>query len=265
MATRPPSTDPRDDAFIREVDEAYREDELKRFFQRYGRWILLAVGLGLAGLGAALWWKAERIRRVDALSEQFTVALDKVDSGSTTEALKSLEEIGASDNPSYRSLAAFSKAGIAQSGGDTAKAAALLKAVADDPKAAQPFRDAATIKYVRLQFDTMAPNDVLAMVKPYLEGDSPWFPVAGELAALAHVKAGAPDKAGPLFLRIASDEKASPSLRARSEQMAASLGQDVTKLVATREAEELARAEAAAKAATNQPAAEAGVEGAQQK
>ena len=56
MATRPPSTDPRDDAFIREVDEAYREDELKRFFQRYGRWILLAVGLGLAGLGAALWW-----------------------------------------------------------------------------------------------------------------------------------------------------------------------------------------------------------------
>lgn len=258
MATRPPSTpatsDPRDDAFIREVDEAYRQDEMKQFFQRYGRWLLLAIGLGLAALGAGLWWQAEQIRRAEALSEQFTAALEKAESGSTTEAVESLAEIGKSNNASYRSLAAFSQAGIALNGGDAAKASELLKGVADDPKAAQPLRDSATMKYLRIGFDTLPPAEVLKRVEPYLAGDSPWFPVAGELAALAHVKAGQPEKAGPLFYRIAADERTPTSLRARAEQMAAALGQDVTKIAADRDAKAKAEAE---KAETEKTAADA--------
>ena len=135
MASKPPSTpatsDPRDDAFIREVDEAYREDEMKQFFQRYGRWLILALGLGLAALGAGLWWQAEQVRRTEALSEQFSAALEKVESGSTTEAVESLTEIATAGNASYRSLSAFSQAGIALTSGDTDKAAALFKSVAD--------------------------------------------------------------------------------------------------------------------------------------
>ena len=53
LASTPPSkpSDPRDDAFIREVDEAYREDEMKKFLVTWGRWILLAGCLtGLAFL-----------------------------------------------------------------------------------------------------------------------------------------------------------------------------------------------------------------------
>lgn len=262
MATRPPSTpatsDPRDDAFIREVDEAYREDELKRFFRRYGRWLLLAVGASLAALGGWLWWQAEQARGAEALSEQFQAALDKVESGSTTEAVASLEEIAKSGNASYRSLAAFSQAGIALNGGDAERAAALFKGVADDPAAAQPLRDSATMKYLRVEFDKLPPADVLKRVEPYLAGDSPWFPVAGEIAALAHVKAGAPDKAGPLFYRIAADERTPQSLRARAEQMAAALGQDVTKIASEREAKEKAedaKAETPAATPAGTPAA----------
>ena len=249
MATTPPSpptsSDPRDDAFIREVDEAYRQDEMKQFFQRYGRWLLLAVGLGLAALGAWLWWKAEEVRRAEALSEQFTAALEKAESGATTEAVTSFEEIGKSNNASYRSLSAFAQAGIAMNGGDAEKAATLFKSVADDPKAAQPLKDAATMKYLRAEFDKLPPAEVLKRVEPYLAGDSPWFPLAGELAALAHVKAGAPEKAGPIFYRIAADERTPASLRARSEQMAAALGQDVTKIAGEREARKKAEADAA--------------------
>lgn len=249
MATTPPAppapSDPRDDAFIREVDEAYREDEMKRFFRQYGRWLLLAVGVGLAALGGWLWWQAEQVRRSEALSEQFQAALEKADSGATTEAVASFEEIAKSGNVSYRSLAAFSQAGIALNGGDAEKAAALFKAVADDPKAAQPLRDSATMKYLRVEFDKLPPAEVLKRVEPYLAGDSPWFPIAGEIAALAHVKAGAPDKAGPLFYRIAADERTPQSLRARAEQMAAALGQDVTKIASDREAKEKADADAA--------------------
>lgn len=275
MATTPPTTparstgtpdpkadakaDPRDDAFIREVDEAYREDELKKFASTWGRWILLAVALGLAALGGWYWWQADQQKRVDALSEQFSAALGKVETGGTTEAVVELEAIGKSDNPSYRALAAMTKSGIALQGGEADKAAADLKRVVDDAQAAQPLRDVAEIKLLRLQFDDLQPAEVLKRTERFLAGDNPWFPVAGEMAALAHVKAGAPDKAGPLFYRIAADERTPTSTRARAEQMAAALGQDVTKIAAEREAK--AKADAAASAAAA-PAAPAPVEAA---
>ncbi len=259
MATTPPappqspvspSSDPRDDAFIREVDEAYREDELKKFARQYGRWVLLAIGVALAALGGWLWWQAEQTRRTEAVSEQFSQALDKVESGSTTEAVTSLDGIGSGNNPSYRALAAFTQAGIALNGGDNDKAVAALRRVVDDPKAAQALRDAATMKLLRAEFDSLKPADILARTAPYLAGDSPWFPVAGEMAALAHMTAGDTEKAGALFYRIASDERAPQSLRARAEQMAAALGQDVTRIAEAqakkREAEAAKAGEAAA-------------------
>lgn len=271
MATTPPTTparttgasDPRDDAFIREVDEAYREDELKKFATTWGRWILLAVVIGLAALGGYYWWKADQQKKVEALSEQFTAALVKVESGGSTEALAELETIGKSNNPSYRALAAMTKSGLALQGGELDKATADLKRVVDDAQAPQPLRDVAEIKLLRLQFDTLKPEEILKRTAPFITGDSPWFPVAGEMAALAHLKAGAPDKAGPLFYRIAADERTPQATRARAEQMAAALGQDVTKIAAEREKAAKAKADAeTAEAGAPAPAAAAEADGA---
>jgi hypothetical protein len=119
----------------------------------------------------------------------------------------------------------------------------------DDAQAPQPLRDVAEIKLLRLQFDTLKPEEILKRTERFVTGDSPWFPVAGEMAALAHLKAGAPDKAGPLFYRIAADERTPQSSRARAEQMAAALGQDVTKIADEREKAAKAKAAAAAPAA----------------
>jgi len=267
LATTPPTglptkagSDPRDDAFIREVDEAYRQDTMQSFARRYGRWILLGIGAALAALGGFLFWQADAKRRLEAVSEQFSQALEKADSGATTEAAAAFATMGKSDNPSYRALALLAEGGIAITGGDAKKAAGLMRGVADDAQVAAPLRDAARLKLVRLEFDTQPPEVTLKALQPYLEGDNPWFPVAGEMAALAHMKAGAPDKAGPIFYRIAGDERAPASLRARASQMAAMLGQDVTKLA--EEAEKKAAAEAAAAAGANETAAPAGANGA---
>ncbi len=250
-----PKADPRDDAFIREVDEAYREDELKKFAKAYGRWILLAVALGLAALGGWLWWQADQARKAEALSEQFSQALEKVESGSTTEALATLKSIGESNNSSYRALAAMTEAGIAIGGGDTDKAGAAMRRVIDDPKAAAPLREAATLKLLRIEYDKLKPADILQRTAPFLAGDSPWFPVAGEMAALAHLQTGDTEKAGALFYRLAADQRAPQSLRARAEQMAAALGQDVTRIAEAQAKARDAEAKAAEKAAAAQPEA----------
>lgn len=253
MATNPPAPtvpkpDPRDDAFIREVDEAYREDEFKRFLSKWGVWLLLLALLVLGGIGGWMWWQAEQQRRIEALSEQFSAVLTKVDSGATTEAMAELEAIGQSSNPSYRSLAALTEAGIAMNGGDSDKALGAIGRVAGDARAPQPMRDAAVMKQLRIEFDRLEPAEIVKRTGPYLAGDSPWFPIAGEMAALAHLKAGSPEKAGPIFLRIAGDQRAPVSLRARAEQMAAALGEDVTTLAQARERADAAGTPAPAEA-----------------
>lgn len=249
MATSPPPIDPRDAAFIREVDEAYREDELKRLFNRYGRWALLLVGVGLAALGGWLWWQAEQGRRAEQLSEQFVGALNQIDSGATEGTAQTLGEIRQSANPSYRALAAFAEAGIALGKSDTAKAATLYEGVATDAKVPQALRDAATLRLVSAQFDKLDNKQVLATLKPYLTDESLWFPVAAELAATAHLRAGDRKAAADLFYRIAASDRAPQSLRARSEQMVAALGRDVSELVERRAQE------------TAAPALDAGVAG----
>lgn len=236
--------DPRDEAFLREVDEAYRKDELQRFFATWGRWIVLGLVVALAALGGWMWWKTDQAAKIEQASEQFSTALAQVEAGATTEAAASFTEIQKNGNPAYRSLAAMTEAGIAENGGDLEKAAKLLRGVRADTAAPQVLRDTALMKLLRVEFDKMPPAEILKETAPFLQGDSPWFATAGEVAAMAHLKAGDNEKAGGLFYRIAGDERAPASLRARAEQMAAALGQDVTKLAEAREQQQRQQAAA---------------------
>lgn len=237
MVSKTPPVDPRDEAFLREVDDAYREDQLKQFFQRYGRLLIVLVGGGLVVVGGLLWWQADKNRRVDALSEQLTSALGQIESGSGSEAQAALEEVAQSSNNSYRALATLTGAGVALAAEDLEGAAAKFKAVADDAKAPQAIRDAAQLKYVGAMLDQLAPDEALRLLQPYLAEGNPWLPVAGELAALAQMKAGKTKEAGALFRQVATDASAPPTVRARAEQMAASLGEDMTELTRQQAAE----------------------------
>lgn len=218
-------------AFIREVDEEYRRDEFNRLANRYGRWILLAIVVGLAALGGYLFWDAEKTRKDAALSEQFSLALNQVEAGATSEGLAATAE---GDNASYRALSFLTQAGVAINAGESEKAAGLLRAAADDQKHPQAMRDAAKMKLIRLEFDTTEPAAIIQQLAPFMDGDNPWFPIAGEMTALAHVRAGDNEKAGEIFFRIAEDARAPLSLRSRAEQMASMLGMDVTSLAEAR-------------------------------
>lgn len=237
MATNPPAKidprpDPRDDAFIREVDDEVRRDEARRLFRTYGRWALAAILLGLAALGGWLFWQNREAARREAAGETLLTSLDRIEAGGSAEAVAALAPLAEGHGAGYRALALLSQAGLAARGGDVPKALGLYNAVSADADLPPPLRELAAIKAVRLEFDRLPPNTVVQRLSPYAVRGGPWFGVAGELTALAHVKAGRPQLAGPLFLAIAGDESAPTTLRARAEQMAASLGQDTSILAA---------------------------------
>lgn len=224
--------DARDDAFIREVDDEYRRAQLESYWQRYGRILAITVVVLLVALAAGLYWREDRARRAGATGERFNLALTQIDSGNFTAAAPVLADLAKTGAPGYRAAAQLEAAAVAVQGGDTAKGLTLYRAVAADATLAKPFRDLATIKATRLDYDALPPATVIARLVPFAVPGDPWFAVTAEMTAIAELKLGQRDRAMPLFVAIVRDATAPPSIRNRAAQLAIGLGADPASLLA---------------------------------
>ena len=214
------------DVFMREVDEALREDQLKTAMARYGVFAGVAVVALLLALGGWLWWREHQQAVAGELGEKYTVALDQVEAGQLAPASVALKPL-ASDGPAgVRAAALLMQAGIAAEQGRKAEAAALYAQVAGDSALPQPYRDLATIRDVAINFDALTPDVVIARLKPLAVPGNPWFGSAGELVGAAYLKQGKNDLAGGLFAQIAKDPTVPETLRNRTRQMSGLLGVD---------------------------------------
>ncbi|WP_419814106.1 tetratricopeptide repeat protein [Glacieibacterium sp.] len=217
-----------DDSFIREVDEEYRRDQLSSFWRRYGRWLVIGVAVLLIALGGWLWWKSEQAREAGIDGEQFNLALTKLETGNTPDAVPILDKLAAGKTGGYATLARLMQAANAVQAGDNGKAVTLYNAIAADTSEPQPFRDLATIKATRLEFDTLTPAAIVERMKPLSVPGNPWFGVAGEMRAIAYLRDNKAPLAAPLLAGIAADISVPPTLRNRAQQLAATIGQGVT-------------------------------------
>ena len=214
------------DVLLREVDDALRQDEMLGAMKRYGRPVLGLVGAGLLGLAGYLWWENSTKAAAGERSEQLTLAMDQLAGGNLAGATTKLAPLVNGDDAGTRAAALLLQAGIAAEQGKAADAGKLLERVAADAEAPQAFRDLATVRDVALKFDTVPPQQVIDRLKPLAVPGNPWFGNAGELVAMAYVKAGQPKQAGPLLVAIAKDKDLPESLRSRARSMAGLLGSD---------------------------------------
>jgi hypothetical protein len=241
LALRPSSTtnsgDPADrkalpqDGFLREVDDALREEQLVESFKRHGKTVGAAVALGLAGLAGYLWWGNTTKAAQGANSERLASALDQVERGQLDAGLRAVAPLS-KDSSGTGIAARMLHASVLQQQGKADDAAREFAAVAADSSAPQPFRDLALLRETSIRFDKLQPQLVVDRMKPLAVPGKPWFGTAGELTAMAYLRLGKNDTAGALFAQIAKDAKAPESLRARARQMAGFLGVDAVDDVA---------------------------------
>jgi len=213
------------DALLREVDEAYRQDQLDVVIKQHGLKIAIALVLLLALFGGWLLWRDHGERALAEKSEQLVTALDHLDAGqidSADEQLAKLSEGGTATAASAR----LARAAIALRDGRRDDAAKLLDAIAKDNTAPKAYRDLAEVRLVAVQFDAMKPQDVIDRLKPQATPGNPWFGSAGELVGMAYLAQGKEELAGPLFAAIAKDETVPQTLRSRTRQLAGLLGYD---------------------------------------
>jgi hypothetical protein len=214
------------DVLLREVDDAVRQDRTTQFAQRYGVLVVAGLILVLAAFGAWLWWDSRQEGNLETGSEELVMALDQLEAGNRDTADEQLATIAENGAPAAAAGAAMLRAGILIEQGENAEAAEMLFAVADDGDAPEAYRNLAAIRAVAANFDSMEPQQVVDRLKPLATPGTPWFGSAGELVAMAYLKQGNNELAGPLFASIAKDEDVPQTLRSRTRQMAGMLGYD---------------------------------------
>ncbi|MCI4590275.1 tetratricopeptide repeat protein [Sphingobium sp. BYY-5] len=219
------------EAFMREVDEAVRQDQLLTFWERYGRALLVVVVLGLAAFGGWLYWQHYSKTQSEVVSEKMDTVLDAAVGGGTPDA-KQLDALTKASQPGYRASALLIKAGAAARKGDAKGAIAVYSAMAADTGLDQPYRDLALIRQTALEFDGLKPQQVVDRLKPLAIEGAPWFGSAGELVAVAYMKMGKNDLAGPMFAAMAKDVNVPQSIRSRARQMAGVMGIDAVEIPA---------------------------------
>lgn len=225
---------PRDnEAFYREVDEELRREQLSQGWQRWGKFIIGGFLLLLAAIAGFLYWQQHQEEQRGVQGERYTKVLDETQAkGAAT--VPELEAIAAEGEPGYRASALLAKADIAAQTGDLPGAAAAFKAIADDAKLPQPYRDLALVRQTAAEFDRIPPQQIIDRLRPLAMAGNPWFGSAGEMTALAYLKLNQPKRAAPIFAAMAREEALPPSIRSRAVQMAGALGVDATPPVGAR-------------------------------
>jgi hypothetical protein len=216
------------ESFLREVDENLRRDQLRDFATRYGGWLVTAVALFLIASGGFIWWQQHRLDLSQKHVEQIAEIFKDIGSGAPGDAPKQLDELSSSGSKAVRATAMFTRAALAIQQNDLKLATAKFREIAGDSSLPQPYRDAALLRQTALEFDSLNPQEVISRLQPLAKPGTPWFGTAGEMTALALIKQGQTAQAGQLFAAIAKDQNVPDSIRARSVQIASTLGVDAS-------------------------------------
>ena len=217
------SADAQGEAFVREVDEAYRADQVATLWDRYGRTLLILIGVGLIAVAGYLYWQEQQVVNRSTQAEQFDASVKGLELGDT-QSRDEMEALAESDVAGYSDLARLTAAGFKLDDGDVDGAAAAYRAIAEDNDVEMPLRDLARVRAARLTFDTTPPEQIVSELATLAQPESAWFGVAGEMAAAAYVKSGDTQRAANIYQQIAASEDLPPSLRNRAGQLALAYG-----------------------------------------
>ncbi len=227
MALPPSGTT--DEAFLREVDEEYRRDQMLGIWQRYGRVIIGVIVVGLLALAGWLYYQNHTTGMAGKRGEEYDAALQLLQQNQPAQALPALDKVAQGKSDGYAALARISEGNVMLERNDAKGAVAKFTSVVNDKSVDQPYRDLALVRQTAAEFDALKPEVVIQRLGTLANPDSPWFGTAGEMVAAAYLKSGNRAAAGKLFAQIAQGGDTVPeSIRQRAVQLAGVLGVDAT-------------------------------------
>ena len=211
----------RGDSFLREVDEAVRQERYKKLWDQYGVYALGLAALIVAGVAAYKGWTYWQEREAQAAGAKFSEALTMLDGADAAKAKDILATLADRGPQGYRVLARFQLAAGEAKAGDIDKAVADYDALASDSNVDDILRGHATLQAAALRLDKADYAEMERRLEDLAEGNSAWRFSARELLGLSAYRLNNMREAEKQFSALVGDQGTPPNLRERADMMLA--------------------------------------------
>jgi hypothetical protein len=209
------------DSFLREVDEAVRQDQYKKLWDNYGVYALAGLLLIVAAVAAYKGWSYWQERQAQEAGAKFSEALTLEGGTDDAKAHDLLASLAAQGPEGYRVLARFQLAAAEAKAGDLDKAVADYDALASDAGADQILQGHAALQAAALRLDKADYAEMDRRLKGLIDSNGAWRFSARELLGLSAYRLNDMREAERQFSALIGDEDTPPNLRERADMMLA--------------------------------------------
>jgi hypothetical protein len=209
------------DSFLREVDEAVRQDQYKKLWDNYGVYALAGLLLIVAAVAAYKGWSYWQERQAQEAGAKFSEALTLEGGTDDAKAHDLLASLAAQGPEGYRVLARFQLAAAEAKAGDLDKAVADYDALASDAGADQILQGHAALQAAALRLDKADYAEMDRRLKGLIDSNGAWRFSARELLGLSAYRLNNMREAERQFSALIGDEGTPPNLRERADMMLA--------------------------------------------
>lgn len=210
------------DAFINEVDEDVKNDNLKVLWNRYGvlvvAFVVIAVSLTVSFDRIKSWKTMQNQRKT---TEYMTAAqLNQNDPEAT---IAALQAVSRKDKGIFSDFARLQIANVLLSQDKVDEALAALENIAGDAQVNTEIKHIALVKLATFKLDTMDRQSFEQLLQPITSGNSSWQPVAQDLLALSAIKNGDIQTARSIYENILKMEDLPENFKVKVQDMLSSI------------------------------------------
>jgi hypothetical protein len=212
------------DEFIREVDEAVRQDRWLQLWKQYGTFIVAGAIAIVIGTGAGVAWRSYQASQRLEEARRYAGAEQLLRTDRPAEAANAFLALADEAEGGYDVVARLRAAEAQIKAGETDAAAASLDRLAEDDQAAPLYRQLGELLALQREFDGVEPSTLSGRLADLTQPGAPWRYSALELEALAQLRAGETEAARRTLESLLSDPLTPPQLGRRVAELMASLG-----------------------------------------
>jgi hypothetical protein len=212
------------DEFIREVDEAVRQEQWQKLWKQYGSYLVAAVLAVVIGTAAGVGWRNWQERERLDEARRYAAAQQMLSEERPAEAAEAFAALAEDASSGYHVLARLRAAEARAAAGDPAAAAALLEQLAGNDDAEPPYRALGELLAAQRAFADADPGNLATELEPLVGANDPWRHSALELRALAQMRSGDTAAARQTLNDLLDDPLTPPDLGRRAAELLAFLG-----------------------------------------
>ena len=205
-----------DDSFIREVEEELRSDQLKSFWDRWGKVIIAAAVLIVVGTAGYRFWLSYSDRVAGESGDRFIEAVDLSNEGKHDEAIAVLNGLTKDGHGQYPALATIRLAAEYAKQGEPQKAVEAYDSIANDTGFDETLRKVAQLRAGLLLVDHGSFDEVSQRLEDLSGAGLSFRHAAREGLGLSAWKEKNYEKALGYFTTIREDAEAPGGARARA-------------------------------------------------